>query len=410
MPATVWRRRARALLSVDHPQPEVRTRATNALVVLAGVFLVGLVSTVPLFFTPGGAVAGVTCGLVTLVALGSGALIRSGHVDIGLAVFFLALMVGNLAAFLVGNDARLTSVYLVIPVAIAGVTLPFFGTAIVTTAAVAMSIWGTLSYPSTDPAVSAPEIITAGLIVMLAVLVTSLLGGWGQRREAVRADKSARRASELAEGLRITNTELEDRVVQRTEELQYALARQETLVGELAELSVRDSLTGLHNRRHADDELPRLVAAGERYGQSLSLAIADLDHFKEVNDRYSYTVGDQVLQAFARILAETARSSDLVARYGGEEFLLVMPQTGLEHGTLVCQRLRESVAAHPWNDIAPGLRVTVSVGVADSGQSTGLLTLVSAADMALHEAKRSGRDRVVAWPSGERRTPLTPTD
>lgn len=391
--------RWRSLLRVAHADSEVRIRSTNALVVLYGVTAVGIVATIPLFATPGGSIAGLTCVVVTLVALGSALLVRAGHVDIGLSVFFAALMLGNLAGPVLGQDARLTAVYLVIPVAIAGVTLPWFGTAIVTLAALSIALFGTIAFPPTDPPVGAAELITAGVVVMLAVLVTSLLGGWGQRREAKRADESARRASGLAASLRESNAELEERVHQRTEELQFALARQETLVAELAELSVRDSLTGLHNRRHADDELPRLVSAGERYGHPLALAMADLDHFKLVNDRFSYTVGDEVLRRFARILAQTARASDLVARYGGEEFLLVMPQTTLEQASLVCERLRLTVAEHPWHEVAPGLRVTVSLGVADTVQSAGLVTLVSAADLGLHQAKRGGRNQVVAVPN-----------
>ena len=237
------------------------------------------------------------------------------------------------------------------------------------------------------------------------VIATALLGLWGQRQETRRADAAAQRSADLADRLQRSNAELEARVASRTDELQRALSQQETLVAELAELSVRDPLTGLHNRRHADDEIPRMVASADRHGQPLALAMADLDHFKVVNDEHSYSIGDEVLRTFARLLSENARASDLVVRYGGEEFLLVMPQTGLDQAVLVCERVRRSVAAHDWGRVVPELQVTVSVGVASTVQSAGLVTLVAAADAALHEAKRTGRDRVVSSPGTPRSVP-----
>jgi diguanylate cyclase (GGDEF)-like protein len=133
--------------------------------------------------------------------------------------------------------------------------------------------------------------------------------------------------------------------------------------------------------------------------------MADLDHFKVVNDEHSYSIGDEVLRTFARLLSENARASDLVVRYGGEEFLLVMPHTTLDQAVVVCERLRRAVSDHDWGRVVGGLRVTVSVGVASTVQSAGLVTLVSAADTALHQAKRTGRDRVVAGPSSATAVP-----
>ncbi len=388
---TAWR----DFLTVDHPDTEVRTRATNALVVLYGVVLLGALATIPLWLTPGGAVAGPTCLAVTAVAAVSAYLVRRGDVDLGLGLFFVVLLLGNLAGPLLGQDARLTAVYVVIPVAIAGVTLDVVGFTLVTIASITIGVVGTLTHPPTNPPTTTAEIVTAGIVISLAVVVTTLLGGWGQRREARRADVEARRNAELAESLRSVNAELEQRVAERTEELEIALNHQEALVEQLNELTLRDALTGLYNRRHIDHELPRLVAAAERHGQPLTMAIADLDRFKNVNDTTSYSVGDEVLRRFARILATTARTTDLVARYGGEEFLLVLPQTTAEQARVFCERLREEVAAYPWHEVGPGLDVTVSLGVADTAAAGGLLTLVAAADAALHRAKREGRNRVV---------------
>jgi len=264
----------------------------------------------------------------------------------------------------------------------------------VTASAVVIVLVGTLAYPPVDPPPTAMEIVLAALFLIVVALVTSRLGLQGEREETRRADAEAQRATELARHLQDTNTRLEERVEQRTEELQFALARQEALVAELAELSLRDPLTGLYNRRHADHELPRLVAAAQRYGHPLAMAMADLDHFKLVNDEHSYSVGDEVLRRFARIVTDNARGADVITRYGGEEFLVVMPQTTLEQSHVLCERIRFEVERHPWFEVAPDLRQTVSIGIADTVAHPGLVTLVAAADAALHQAKRQGRNRV----------------
>ncbi len=388
-------------LRVEHGDSRERTRAVNALVVLYGVAVVGAVATVPLVLVPGGVLAGLTCIAVTLTAVFSALLVRAGHLSAGLALFFGVVMVGNVVAVTVTDDARLTAIYCVIPVAIAGVTLTTRWALVVTASAALIGIVGTWLFPpghGDHPPIMRDEIITTSLILMAAVLVTSSLGSWGQKREAARADLEAQRATQLAESLRRTNAELERRVDERTDDLQLALSQQERLVGELAELSMRDPLTGLHNRRHAEHELPRMTATADRYRQPLSMALVDLDHFKQVNDRYSYAVGDEVLLRFTAILRENARGSDVVVRYGGEEFLLVMPQTTLEQALVLCERLRSAVESYAWSEVQPTLRLTTSIGVADN-RERDLRGVTAAMDAALHSAKRDGRNQVVAAPA-----------
>jgi diguanylate cyclase (GGDEF)-like protein len=380
-------------------------RAVNALVIAYANIAIGVVALYPLSRIPGGATIALIAGLGILAGVVAVVLIRRGRVTPGLYVLIGGFLAAFAAVPLVVKDARLSAVYCSIAVVIAGVTLNRTGVAIVTVIALSIAVAGTWAYPPVDPPVGPQEIITAAVILIVINLATALLGLWGQRQETRRADTAAQRSQELAERLQRSNSELEARVAARTEELQHALSSQETLVAELAELSVRDPLTGLHNRRHADDEIPRLVASADRHGQPLALAMADLDHFKVVNDAHSYSVGDEVLRAFARILAQNARATDLVVRYGGEEFLLVMPQTTLEHALAVCERLRGAVSEHDWGSIVPGLRITVSVGVASTVQSAGLVTLVSAADAALHQAKRGGRDRVITSPGSPTAVP-----
>jgi len=382
-------RALRALLHVDHPDPSVRLRARNALVIVEPIIAIGVVSIFVLAFIPNGIVVAAVAGTATVVFVGAAFLLRSGRVTAGLWVFFVAFLGAFAAVPLISHDARLSAVYCAMPVAVAGITLSRRGVAAVTVAAVVIAVVGTTVYPPTDPPPKPFEVVIAALFLMAIGLTTSLLGLEGQRAET-------RRADELARGLQSANAELEQRVADRTQQLQFALERQEALVAELAELTLRDPLTGLHNRRHADHELPRLLAAADRYEHPLAMAMADLDHFKNVNDDFSYNVGDEVLRRFSAILAREARAADVVTRYGGEEFLVAMPQTALEQALVLCERIRSEVQAYPWHEVAPGLNVTVSIGVSDSSRSGGLVGLSADADSALHRAKREGRNRVVA--------------
>ncbi|WP_229827684.1 GGDEF domain-containing protein [Klenkia taihuensis] len=165
------------------------------------------------------------------------------------------------------------------------------------------------------------------------------------------------------------------------------------------ELSLRDALTGLHNRRHLDEQLPRLLASASP-GRPLSVGLVDLDHFKRINDTCSHEVGDEVLRQVARVLeavASTVGEDAFAARMGGEEFLLVMPGTGIDHATAVLEQLRHGIAHKRWDHLVGALPVTVSIGAAVSPNPLPLDTpeLLGRADARLYEAKRTGRDRVV---------------
>lgn len=157
-----------------------------------------------------------------------------------------------------------------------------------------------------------------------------------------------------------------------------------------------DALTGLHNRGTFLDEFAREEARAARGGPAFSLAIFDLDHFKQVNDHYGHPVGDQVLKSFADVLRDTVRPYDIVGRYGGEEFALLMPQTGKETAARVAERVRHELATRGVAAGATRIEVTASAGVASYGvDGADWDSLLSAADNALYEAKRAGRDRVV---------------
>jgi diguanylate cyclase (GGDEF)-like protein len=379
---------ATALMRVDHPDHSVRRRARNALVVIYAIVVIAVPATVALFFIPNGLKVGLTAAAATLVIMASAVLIRSGHVDLGLALFFFVFIGSFLLSVLLTQDSRLVAIYFTMPVGIAGVTVDRRGLTIITTVCVVLGVWSTVAYPI-DTMITSFEVIVASMLLVAMALTASVLGLEGQRAETQRADA-------LAARLKRSNDELESRVADRTEQLQHALDRQEQLVAELAELSLRDPLTGLHNRRHADAELPRLASAADRHEQPMAMAMADLDHFKQVNDDHTYAVGDEVLRRFALILRQSTRSSDVVTRYGGEEFLVLMPQTTIDQAMVLCERIRQEVQDHDWSEVADGLAVTVSIGLSDSVSSGGLVTLGADADTALHRAKREGRNRVVA--------------
>jgi two-component system, cell cycle response regulator len=167
------------------------------------------------------------------------------------------------------------------------------------------------------------------------------------------------------------------------------------------ELSLRDPLTGLYNRRFVDDQLPRLLDGGAT--QPVTVALLDLDHFKRVNDTCSHEVGDRVLCAVAELLQDAASSvvgdgGSFAARMGGEEFLLVLVGPDADAATRHLEDVRRAIRTHPWADLTGDLPVTVSIGAAGfAGQTDTTVTeLFGRADGHLYLAKRAGRDRVVS--------------
>lgn len=209
------------------------------------------------------------------------------------------------------------------------------------------------------------------------------------------ADRTRVEAERLAEELQVANAELEERVRSRTTELADALQREQRLSAQLAELSVRDSLTGLHNRRHMDETIDQMFRYAVRSGDALSVAVIDLDDFKRINDRHTHMVGDQVLKRAADTLATSIRGADELVRMGGEEFALLMPGTSSAEAVTVCERMRVALEQCTWDDITPGIVVTASFGVATTGTAREVPELVRSADEQLLLAKRTGKNRVL---------------
>lgn len=196
--------------------------------------------------------------------------------------------------------------------------------------------------------------------------------------------------------------DLEQRVAQRTDELQRANWEKERLIAAMREdsralerESQEDPLTGVANRRAFQRRLAAEIEVALAIGQPLTLAIADLDHFKVVNDRYGHVVGDQTLRECAALMRRFCNGTELLARIGGEEFAILLPGRGREAAAEFCELVRQALEAHDWQSVSSDLRVTVSIGVSQWDGSTEPVELLRAADTQLYQAKKMGRNRVV---------------
>ena len=191
----------------------------------------------------------------------------------------------------------------------------------------------------------------------------------------------------------------------RVVEVQHQLVE---MARQLEELSARDGLTGIFNRRHFGTTLDQAFDHSNRYRRPLSVAIIDVDRFKDINDSFGHQAGDTVLAEVAKRFSGSVRSSDYLARYGGEEFVVLLPETQLEDAVSFGEKLRAAVASAPV-PIAEdrALPVTVSVGTASLAHTTFTtpFEMIAAADQALYRAKRNGRNRVEAERRRSRREP-----
>ena len=181
----------------------------------------------------------------------------------------------------------------------------------------------------------------------------------------------------------------------RAEQMAAEAERLQEQARELGRYVLADPLTGLGNRRQVERELPRLMSHSARSGEPLAVAVLDLDHFKQVNDRFGHAVGDAVLMATADLFRARVRGGDLIARMGGEEFLIVFASASLEWAREACERLRVAIEGHAWEKIASGLHVTISIGLCVGDSRLDAAQLLAQADMALYLAKNQGRNQVV---------------
>jgi len=199
---------------------------------------------------------------------------------------------------------------------------------------------------------------------------------------------------------------LNTRVIQLNEqmaEMQRELARSNRNLkaseARLKSLSITDPLTGLANRRRLEELLYGEIERAQRYGDAFSLILADIDHFKHVNDSYGHDIGDNVLRVFAGLLQGQVRDCDLAARLGGEEFVVFLPQTDLAAATASAERLRVATRQMRVDGFPESL--SASFGVTRHGSGDTLHSLLKRVDEALYAAKAQGRDRIVSLEGSE---------
>lgn len=164
----------------------------------------------------------------------------------------------------------------------------------------------------------------------------------------------------------------------------------------MAELTLRsetDALSGLLNRRGFEVRAEQLLARALRKGQSMTLVLADLDHFKAINDSHGHAVGDRVIAAFAGVLKDCAAPDAALGRVGGEEFAALVPGAAVPHVADIARAVRRGISEHPVAALVPGVALSVSLGLAELQPDEQLLDMMGRADRALYHAKRTGRNR-----------------
>ncbi|GAA0697079.1 sensor domain-containing diguanylate cyclase [Marinobacterium maritimum] len=191
--------------------------------------------------------------------------------------------------------------------------------------------------------------------------------------------------------LKAGNVTLEKRLRKKAEELEKRNAELQDNIAQIEHISNTDPLTGIANRKKFEEELSKEKSRADRYHHSLSLAIFDIDHFKQVNDTRGHKAGDGVLQNLTALVAAHIRDIDVFARWGGEEFVLIFPDVPLDGALSVANKLRQLVSEQ---EMIPGLRLTCSFGVTEYQQGDSIEQLFARIDNALYMAKNSGRNRV----------------
>ncbi len=192
--------------------------------------------------------------------------------------------------------------------------------------------------------------------------------------------------------------QLESRVERRTRELSLALEQLADAHDRLREFSRRDGLTGIYNRRHLEESLLRIILDAQEQRRTLTLIMADIDHFKQVNDTYGHLVGDDCLRFVAGLISDVVTPErGLAARYGGEEFAIVLPDCNVQHAEAIAERIRSEIAAKPL--VVEGVEVPLTISLGISEIRPGFQTVepndaLRQADQALYQAKAGGRNQV----------------
>lgn len=267
--------------------------------------------------------------------------------------------------------------------------------------------WLKLPLPSYLPLV----VGTIGEVVLLAAILAWRFGleRQSRHRAQLRAVDQARRLRQLRELQQgqqsSTQHDLEEKVRERTMELEFAYRELQEANQRLEELNTIDALTGVRNRAYFDKRYLAEQRRSRREEAELGLVMMDIDLFKSINDRYGHVTGDEVIRAVAqRAAAVLKRPADVITRYGGEEFALLLPNTSIDGAVAVAEAIRQAVAAEPVASPAGPMAVTISLGAASLPITAATTSneLLERADAALYRAKQNGRNRVERdAPTGE---------
>ncbi len=191
---------------------------------------------------------------------------------------------------------------------------------------------------------------------------------------------------------------------EKLEHSRFQITRLRSSLTRAEEIGNRDGLTALGNRRFFDNALAEEIARAREFGGELCIALADIDHFKKINDKFGHVAGDMVLKLFAELLMTNVKGQDKAARFGGEEFAILFPDSPLSDATVAVNQIQKQLEGKQWAVAASGERigaVTASFGVARLQASESAEDLIRRADAKLYEAKSSGRNRVLVDTAGE---------
>ncbi len=176
--------------------------------------------------------------------------------------------------------------------------------------------------------------------------------------------------------------------------LSISKSEQAKYIETIHEMAIRDELTGIYNRRHVMELLEYEKNRSSRGGGIFCVAMLDIDHFKNVNDKYGHLAGDAVLRAVAAMIDKSLRQTEICGRYGGEEFLIVLTQTDIKGAVICSERIRTGIENAKFPDIDPDFKLTVSIGLSEYRMREDVEKIISRADEALYRAKKRGRNRV----------------
>uniref|UniRef100_UPI00404787C1 diguanylate cyclase n=1 Tax=Rheinheimera sp. TaxID=1869214 RepID=UPI00404787C1 len=234
------------------------------------------------------------------------------------------------------------------------------------------------------------------LLAASVLLLLILTARWRLRQLKVRQQQLQQQVAEKTIALQRQADHLTAADIERSK----LLEKLKTQAQEFEQQARLDALTGLANRRAFDEALARECARSRRAKLPLTLVLLDIDHFKQVNDRYNHSVGDEVLKLVADLISAHCREDDTVARWGGEEFAVLLPNTTALVARDICERIRIAIMLADCSAVAPGLNLTISMGIAEFGGEAQHEKLLSRSDGALYQAKKHGRNRIdIALPA-----------